>query len=150
MMKHIVYFLPVFIFVNSCKSYNPLSNKNDFEYEKIESCRKDWTFQNLHDTLEISLLLEDRKGSYDMASWPNFFIGINPSGDTLGIVDNNCEKIFKKRDIIRFFPANRDTSISNALDSGWDEPVFKVSKNSKENNLYCSVKIVYYGKWVEK
>jgi hypothetical protein len=150
MKKGMLYILPIFIFFNSCTPYNPLSQKNNFEYEKVERCRNDWTFSNLHDTLEISLLIQDKKGNYDMVSWPNLFIGINPTGDTLGIVDYDCEKIFRKRDIIRFLPSNRDTSILAVLDSRWDEPVFRVSKKSKENDLYCSVKIIYFGKVFEK
>jgi hypothetical protein len=150
MKNEIFYILPVLMFIYCCRTYNPQSKKNAFEYEKVERCRKNWTFSNFHDTLEISLLKEERKGSYDMVSWPNFFIGISSSGDTLGVVEYDTEKTFKKRDIIRFLTTSKDTSILAVLDNRWDEPVFRVSKRSKENDLYCSVKTIYYGKLLEE
>jgi|GEM_PF-7006859 len=125
-----------------CSPSKSLSKKQNAEIQKVENCRKDWQYSNLINPIEIKLLHLDKKGAYDMTSWPNLFIGITQSGDTIGIVEKNSESSFKKGESIRFNPGIRDSSIASML--GMDEPVFRVAKKSKENNLYCAIKMIYF------
>ena len=129
-----------------CNSSSYLSKKENVEKEKVTQCRKNWNFKPLVSETPIEILLHDKKGRHDLVSWPNFFIGIDSKGDTIGVIEYESELDYKKGDIVVFFPGQRKNSISEQLDSEMDEPVFTVRKKSKENDLYCSVELIYYGK----
>lgn len=119
------------------------------ESRKVEDCRKNWTYITARDTIVIELLKKDPQGQYDMVTWPNFFIGINARKDTIGIIDFDSSKEFKKGEILKFIPTNKTFTFIEMIDTGMDEPIFKVSKHSKENDLYCAVKVVYYGNLIK-
>ena len=109
----------------------------------IEACRKHWSFQDLADTTELKILLFDKKGRYDMSSWPNFFIGVDFKGDTIGIIDNFSTVRYKKGMVLTFVPHDYGDNIEKALTL---HPVFATHKKKEENRLYCSINKVYYGK----
>ena len=129
-----------------CASSSHLSKNVNREKQKIEQCRKNWVFKSLDKELSINVLLYDKKGRYDLVSWPNFFIGIDTQGDTIGVIEYETDLEYRKGDIVTFLPSQRKSSISDQLDSKMDEPVFKVRKKAKENDLYCAVELIYYGK----
>lgn len=128
-----------------CKSSSSLSKKENSEKEKVTQCRENWKFKSLDSETSIEILLHDKKGRYGLVSWPNFFIGIDSKGDTIGVIEYESDLEYKKGEMVTFLPSQRKDSISEQLDSEMDEPVFTVRKKSKENDLYCSVEPIYYG-----
>jgi len=131
-----------------CKTTSKVEFLNK-ESRRVENCRKNWKYITATDTIVIELLKKDSQGQYDMVTWPNFFIGINAKKDTIGIIDFDSSKEFKKRAILKFIPTNKTFTFIEMIDTGMDEPIFKVSKHSRENDLYCAVKFIYYGKIIK-
>ncbi len=136
-------------FLFGCKSSSSLSEKESAEKIRVEQCRKSWNYDSLQNETSIKVLFQDKKGRYDLVTWPNFFIGIDLVGDTIGIIEYDTELEFKKGRLVTFLPAKRKSSISEILDSEMDEPVFRVRKKASENDLYCAVSMIYYGKLKE-
>ena len=143
---NIILFFSICLLGLGCKSSSFMSKNDNAEKEKVEQCRKNWNYKSLDKEITIKVLIHDKKGRYDLVSWPNFFIGINTKGDTIGVIEYETELEYKKGDLITFLPSQRKNSISEQLDSEMDEPVFTVRKKSRGNDLYCSVDLIYYGK----
>ena len=93
----------------------------------------------------IIVLHHDPKGYYDMVTWPNLLIGINSKGDTIGIVEYGTELQINRNDTITFSPKQIKETILEPS-AFIRKPVMSVSKKAKINDLYCSVKVIYYGK----
>jgi len=75
-----------------------------------------------------------------MSFYPNFIIGVTANSDTIGIIDKDFNGTINKNDKISVSPA-----IWSEEDKELIKPLFTVFKKTKENNLCCSVKIIYYG-----
>jgi hypothetical protein len=119
------------------------------ESKRINICRDSWKIDSLKDRITLKVLLQDPKGHYDNVSWPNFFIGITNTGDTVGIISYETNLKFKNETIVKFNP-NKSRQISKkALDSQMDMPIHTAHKRKNENDLYCSVKVIYYGELAE-
>jgi hypothetical protein len=113
---------------------------------KINKCRDQWMYIELSDTLKIKLLMLDTKGHYDLVGWPNLFIGVDDKNDTIGLIDNFTTKAFKNNSFLTFAPYNYGSIIDKALTL---QPVFKVHKKKKDNDLYCKIKKLYYCRLIE-
>jgi hypothetical protein len=114
----------------------------------VEDCRNNWMYEDLKDTITIRLLLLDKKGRYDIVSWPNLFIGITNDNDTIGLIDDFSTKDFKINSLLTFVPYDYGIEIGKSKDGL--TPVFTVHKKDKENKLYCSIKSLFYGKLTDK
>jgi hypothetical protein len=113
------------------------------ERERIENCRRSWVLLDLTEPTTIELLLQDEKGRYHMSSWPNFYIGIDNIGDTIGLVEHISETRFKPGTILSFSEYEGHEDLSRVLTM---TPALKISKKTKDNDLYCAVDKVYYAK----
>ena len=83
-------------------------------------------------------------------SWPSFTIGTNSVGDTIGVIDYEYSGELKKGKYATFEPSQRKEGVVAAIDSELDEPVFTVNRKRKENELYCSITTIFYGKLTDK
>ena len=144
--KYITYsILIIFVLIfSSCRMLKKVGYQAD-DTTYIESCRKEWTFNELKDTITIRLIMHDQKGRYDTSTWPNFFIGITNQQDTIGLIDDFTLKSYKKNELLSFAPYFYGTEHTEPF--GLD-PVFTIHRNNKKNKLYCSVKKIYYGKLI--
>jgi len=135
------------IFLLLLTSCNGLTKTRQLDYakekERVENCRRGWTLLDLTEATSIKLLLQDEKGRYHMSSWPNFYIGIDNKGDTIGLVENISEIKFKPGTVLTFSEYEGQKDFSRAL---YMHPILKVSKRTKDNDLYCSVNRVYYAR----
>jgi len=111
------------------------------EKNKVIACRKHWSFDNISDTVELSVLLYEEKFAYDLSSFPNLFIGATAQGEIIGIVDKSFGGIVAESEIITVVPDNWSIREKEYL-----KPVFFVSPESQVNDLQCKVKKIYYGK----
>ncbi|WP_163718787.1 hypothetical protein [Mangrovibacterium lignilyticum] len=131
----------------SCNTIRKIGFKPE-DTDFVKNCREDWTYSDLKDTISIRLLLHDKKGRYDLVSWPNLFIGITNQNDTIGLIDNFTTIEYKVNSKLTFVPYDYGTEIEKAL--GGYAPVFTVHRKDKENRLYCSIKSLYYCKLIDK
>ncbi|MDO1451566.1 hypothetical protein Q0590_35165 [Rhodocytophaga aerolata] len=133
----------------SCRGVHYQSVKDLAEKERVEACWNNWKVESTSDTLHLKLLMQDQKGRHGFVRWPNFFIGLDAMGDTIGIVEYNTTFIYKRGDTIQFKPSAKKQSPEALVDSEMDYPILRVSKKKKENDLYCSVKRIYYGELIK-
>ncbi len=119
--------------------------KKKANLEIVESCRELWNYSTTDDTIKIKVLKFESKGRYSNVSWPSFTIGTNSVGDTIGVIDYEFSGELKKGRYAAFAPSQRKEGVVSAIDSELDEPVFKVNRKRKDNELYCSVSAIYYG-----
>ena len=130
----------------SCTVIRQLRFKpEDTDYMK--HCREKWEYSDLPDTISIKLLLLSKKGRYDLMHWPNFYIGICSSGDTIGVIDNFSTQIYKRGDDLIFAPYNYGTDLDKEMNMLY--PVFTVYPKDKDNELHCKIRIVYFAKLIE-
>jgi hypothetical protein len=139
--KKIIYLLILILCVSGCKLHLRHSKKYwDAEKQKIETCRDRWKFIDLAETIELKVLLFNKKSQYDLSVFPNFVIGVTANSDTIGIVDNEFSGIVKQ---------NEKISVSPALWTEEDKqlyfPAFTIYPNSNDNDLHCSIKKIFYG-----
>jgi hypothetical protein len=111
------------------------------EKEKVSNCRKTWKYADLEKTESITVLLYNAKMRFHLFSFPNFIIGENQKGDTIAVMDRHFEGKLKQGDKITIEPYLWTETEKNII-----KPLFTVHKKSKENNLYCSIKKVFYGR----
>ena len=78
-----------------------------------------------------------------------FIIRVNQQIDTIGLIEYTTGLKFKKGNLIKFSPTERKLPTIDIIDSELGVRVFRVQKNQKENDLYCSVKELFYGKLIE-
>ena len=142
--------LQTIIYLLLLTNCNSLTRTKSIDYaiekERVENCRRKWTFVDISDTLTIKLITHEEKGRYHMSSWPNFYIGIDTKGDTIGVVENISNQRFKKGALIKFSSYEGEKDISRVL---YMYPILRVAKKPKENDIYCSVEKVFYAKIIE-
>lgn len=144
-MKNI---LPIIILV--LLNMNCKVSKNDtkswaIEREKVEKCRNNWEYKTSENLIEITIIEFQKKSYYTSNSFPNFFIGTTSNKDTIGILEYDTNRIFKKGDVVKFEPEPKRNQF-NGRGSLRDYPIYTVSEKPKENNLLCSIKTIFYGK----
>lgn len=142
----IVFFITLLTLLISCNSIRKIGLKSE-DIDFVESCRQNWSYLDLKDTVTIRLLMQDKKGRYDLVSWPNLFIGVTNQNDTIGLIDNFTTKEYQINSSLTFAPHNYGTDIEKVL--GGYTPVFTVHKKDKENRLYCSIKTLFYCKLID-
>jgi len=115
------------------------------EERKISECAARWEFADAPDTLVLRAISYSEKGKFDLAAWPNFFIGTLPAGDTVGIVDMAFSEKFKKGATMEFgIYAGPYEGVEKEL---YLQPIMRVSRKRKENALYCAVHRVFYASY---
>ena len=151
-MKLLLSFLFLCLLV-SCSIYQ--KKRLDKNAERQLKCRENWVYLNLKDTTKIKILLFNEKVHTHMTHYPNFIIGIDKFGNILGFIDNITMNKYKIGDSLSLCGYDyNDTSSSNPLKrivtNGQDFiPVMRVSTKRSYNDLYCTVKKIYYCKIVE-
>ena len=74
-------------------------------------------------------------------AYSNIIIGQNSKGEIIGIVDKEFDGIVENEEVITVIPDNWSQGEKENL-----HPVFFVSLDSKNNDLQCKVRNVYYGR----
>ncbi len=113
----------------------------DKEREKLEKCRSNWTFRDLDTVIQVKAELFQEKGVFHMRAHPNFVIGRLQDGTYVGILDKEYTKIVKIGTALIVKPDKWSD-----LDKARLKPQFLINKNSLKNDLYCKIKIIFYGK----
>jgi hypothetical protein len=139
MKFRIFYNFFLLIFISSCGLFH--KNYWNKEQLKIKSCFNQWNYEDLKLESKMKVLLFNSGFDYDISSYPNLVIGIIESGDTIGILDMDFKGGIKKGDLIKVYPLSWTDDEKEIK-----KPSFTVSKNHKDNDLYCKVKIIYYGR----
>jgi len=113
----------------------------DSENKKVEECRSKWIYKNLEKEQEATVLLFSKKFNRGVSSFPNFLIVLTKGNDTIAFLDKDFDDEIKVGSKIHLLPLQW-----NDDEKSIKKPAFVVQKKSKENDLYCRVKEVYYGK----
>lgn len=156
----IIYQLILIVILSSCNysNLNLWSSKRTYkfwinEHERISSCRDLWIYDDLGTEIKIKVLYYQQKQYYSAAAFPNFIIGLTNQHDTLGIIDFFSKKItikigdsiiVKPCDSIAKQTENTRCCVENELKESI-KPLYIISKYKNDNNIFCSVKYIYYG-----
>ena len=111
------------------------------EKNKIAKCYESWQYEDLQSGQHLSVLLHNPKLNRGIQSYPNFIIGVNAQGDTIAILDKDYAGKLGYGDQINVSP-HKWTDVEKKV----KKPLFTLRKKSEENDLYCMVKTVFYGK----
>jgi hypothetical protein len=111
---------------------------NRDEFARVESCSKNRAYKDLVKQTDLKVLLFMHKFHYDMSSFPNFIIGVTPGKDTIGVIDKDFDGELLKNEEVSISPVNWDEFEKQVL-----LPVSFVCKKRSDNDLQCSVKVVY-------
>jgi len=114
------------------------------EESRAKKCLENWEYGTFQDKLEITLIKQDSRIKYQHIRIPNLFIGSNPKGQTIGIIDYDTTKEFEQGTLLRFSPGKRPEPFHEQLDI----PKLRVYEKSKHNDLYCEITKIYYGKMI--
>lgn len=126
----------------SCKVTNFPSNR----LVRLKDCQTQWEYEDLSDPIEIRVLTAQNKYKYDMASFPNFVIGVTPAHDTIGVVDNLYSIDLQGKQTLKVLPHQYE-SLEKQLSM---RPATILDKVNKQNRYNCSVTKVYYGRITDK
>ena len=132
--------LSTYLLFTSCFNYNSKKVANQ-EYDKVKNCRNNWIYEDLKEKKEIKVLLFDEKRCLHNHCFPNFILGVTNANDTIAILDKGFEGLVKINSKITIEPQHW---IGEEKEDYL--PAFIVSNKTKENDLLCRVKYVYYGK----
>lgn len=113
----------------------------DSENKKVEECRSKWIYKNLEKEQEVTVLLFSAKFNRGVSSFPNFLIVLTKENDIIAFLDKDFDDEIKVGSKINLSPLQW-----NDAEKSIKKPAFIVQKKSKENDLYCRVREVYYGK----
>lgn len=142
-------FLIVTMFFLSCKT-----NKQNFEFlsrtQKQEECYDNLVYIDLVDTMEITNLFFCKyEFAHTSVVFPNFIIGVTVNNDTIGFVDqmpnDSIEYDIKIGQKLKVIPYNW-----NAINKKNLKVPFYVVSKKKKMEFYCSIKTVYYCKFLGK
>lgn len=111
------------------------------EEAKMECCRADWTYLNLIEKQEVTILLFRRKVDF-YRIYPAFIIGVTKDQDTVAVIDKDFDTTLRTRQTITVSPVNWTSEEKEEL-----KPVFSVYPRSKSNDLHCTVKRVYFARF---
>lgn len=114
------------------------------EETKMQTCRQNWTYQDLSQPTNVKILLFRNRLVFDRV-YPAFIIGINDQKDTVAFIDKDFEGVFEVNSTVKISPVTWTAIEKVELD-----PVFSVYPKSKVNDFHCAVKVVYYGKFSDK
>lgn len=138
-------YLVLFYVVCICLGCRPSKTYYEIEGERVRNCREKWSYDSLQTKTEIKLLLFDKKGHFDLTTWPNFFIGVTNTNDTIGIISFETYNNIQIGKVYTFFPAKvpdtpkKATYLNNVI------PIFTVHKHKNKNNYYCAIDTLYFG-----
>lgn len=145
MMRYLI----VLLFFLSCKI-----RKSDAEYlartQKQEACLDNLIYTDLKDSLEITnLFFSKYVVAHTAAVFPNFIIGVTVNNDTIGCVDempdDSLEYDIKMGQKLKIIPHNW-----NATNKKYLKVPFYVVSKKKKVEFYCSIKTIYYCKFLAK
>ncbi len=111
------------------------------ESKKVESCRNKWVYQDLSEEHELTVLSFSAKSRHSLVSFPNFLIGITETNDTIAFLDKDFEGKLNLNDKIKIIPFKWTDTEKQTL-----KPLYYIHSKSKDNDLFCVVNTVYYGK----
>ena len=111
------------------------------EETKMQTCRENWTYQDLNNPTQIKVLLFRNRLVFDRI-YPAFIIGVNEQQDTVAFIDKDFEGILEVNSSVHVSPGNWSAIKKVEL-----EPVFSVYPKSKVNDFHCAVKVVYFSKF---
>ena len=140
-------FLIVTMFFLSCKT-----NKPNFEFlsrtQKQEECFDNLFYTDLKDSMVITnLFFSKYEFAHTAAVFPNFIIGVTENNDTIGFVDempdDSIEYDIKMGQKLKIIPHNW-----NAINKKYLKAPFYVVSKKKKMEFYCSIKTVYYCKFL--
>jgi len=113
------------------------------QVEKMEKCRKVWTYKDIlkEQKLSLKVILFDKRDYRSAITFPAFVIGVTSGNDTVGVIDKSFEaNIEIGEKVIITNDTWRD------IDTIAFVPALLISKDEKRNDLYCVVKVVYRAK----
>lgn len=107
-----------------------------------------WEYFDLEKEQVITVLLFSKKFHYELQTQPNFVVGISEKSDTIGFVDKIYNGHLRKGSRVKIKPGDWSYEQKMLM-----RPEILAYKKTKENNIFCAVKTVYYGKidsvWVK-
>jgi len=128
-----------FSFSTGCTFYSKYPS--EVEVKRLIECQKRWRYKDLDKDQEITVLLFQGKSNFDIYTYPNLIIGVTALNDTVGILDKDFSEPLISGDRITLTADNWSEREKEIL-----KPLFTVHKNSIENDLFCKVSTVFYGK----
>ena len=141
-MKKIISISIICVFVFSNTSCFVQSKKyREVETKKVEECRRKWIYKDLENVKEVTVLLFSEKFNYDLSTFPNFLIVRTLENDTIAFLDKEFDDNIKVGSKIKLLPFHW-----NEVEKAIMKPAFIVQKREKDNELYCHVQGIYYGK----
>lgn len=131
----------IVFFVASCgKRIIALTEEN--EVQKIRACRENWRFEDLpEDKKDVKVLLFENKSEYSIHSFATFVICVHED-DTFSIIDKDYyHNVIKNGSLINL-KVHKWTDREKEI----YKPIFFFSKDTLVNKLFCSVKVVFWGR----
>lgn len=111
------------------------------ETKKMRDCQASWRFIDLDKAQEVTVLLFQGKSRFHLYAYPNLIIGVTSLNDTIGILDKDFSEPLISGDRILLTAQNWSEKEKDIL-----KPLFTLYNSSVENDLYCKVSTVFYGK----
>lgn len=108
---------------------------------RMEQCRARWTHELQKDTAMVRVIYFQATFPFDLVVFPNFIIGTDAKGDTIGLVDRETPAATELADTIRFVPSEWTPAEMDSI-----RPAYQVFERKELNALYCAVKRVYHGR----
>ncbi len=138
-MKSALIGLCILILLNTCMVNRQAYWKT--ERNKVDSCYVSWQYEDLSVEVQLKVLLFNQKYRHDLHLYPNLIIGVTSNGDTIGIMDRPYSGSLKSGDQVIVLP-----TFWTAKEKELPSPSYVIHKRSTENDLYCVIDTVYYGK----
>lgn len=140
----IVFFTLVFsLILVSCGSKKLGPNQYD-DRDSYLNCFVEWEYHKLDSNQMLTVILFDAKSADDASIYSNLLIGTNEVGDTVAIVDKDFSDDIKKGEKVKVAQNSW-----NKEEQKFIRPVFILRNISGENDLYCQIQTVYFGKIVK-
>lgn len=150
-MRKIKILLLLFISILCCLScFRKISKRSTPEQvEKIKECVRSWEYKVIDET-HLKVIAFKSAYQISLFYYPNFVICTTETGDTIGIADYflitdpkekkmyGNSKFIRKNDIIKVRPVEVTLAMEH------NPPAYTLTSDARENDLYCSVKTVYY------
>lgn len=147
-MKQIITSITVIFLLTSCQNFVSKHLVSDKQWKKekeyVQSCREQWVYNDLKKETTVVVIYASLKSAHNL--WhPNFVIGHNSQGDTIGLIDYDFMGDINLGDTLSFLPGKSRLDTAAGIMSGpWHWPLMSVTPKRKYNKILCSVKNVYY------
>ncbi len=122
-----------------CFMHTKVSQDN--EKTKVERCMEKWNYKDLTKKQEVTILLFNQRFNTGVSSFPNFLVVLTTENDTIGFLDKDFNGKLSKGNTINILPLQW-----NEAEKSIKKPALVIHKKTNDNELYCKIKEVYYGK----